>query len=42
MLKEVRERLEETMADMRENMRLLNFKIGVYEEIISESSPEKT
>jgi DNA-binding transcriptional MerR regulator len=40
MLKVLREQVEVHMDELREHMKLLNFKIGVYEEIIAEKVPE--
>jgi DNA-binding transcriptional MerR regulator len=40
MLKALRTQVEARMDELQEHMKLLNFKIDVYEEIISENVPE--
>jgi DNA-binding transcriptional MerR regulator len=40
MLKALRTQVEARMCELQEHMKLLNFKIDVYEEIISENVPE--
>jgi DNA-binding transcriptional MerR regulator len=42
MLKALRTQVEARMCELQEHMKLLNFKIDVYEEIISENVPEVT
>jgi DNA-binding transcriptional MerR regulator len=42
MLKALREQVEVHMDELREHMKLLNFKIDIYEEIIAEKVPEPT
>jgi DNA-binding transcriptional MerR regulator len=42
MLKVLREQVEVHMDELREHMKLLNFKIDIYEEIIAEKVPEPT
>src|SRR5215213_6792528 len=42
MLKVLREQVETHMDELREHMKLLNFKIDVYEDIIAEKMPEPT
>lgn len=42
MLKVLREQVEARMAELREHMKLLNYKIDVYEEMIAEKVPETT
>lgn len=42
MLKVLRHQVEAHMDELREHMKLLNFKIDVYEDIIAEKIPEAT
>jgi DNA-binding transcriptional MerR regulator len=42
MLKEVRHKVDLRMAELREHMILLNYKIELYEGIVSEQLPEPT
>lgn len=42
MLKNLREQVEQRMDELREHMKLLNYKIEVYEDLIAEPVPEVT
>jgi DNA-binding transcriptional MerR regulator len=40
MLKELRHKVEVRMDELRDHMNVLNYKIGTYERIVSEQTPE--